>query len=199
MPRKPLNKKIINKIISLHKNENLSCIKIGERLGISQNTASKYLRQSGYDIARTSPLVIPADDVAKMWRLKNQGYTIKEISKETGHSATHISFYTTEKKPRSQNWDKNSILKLLVESDFDCAKAAKKINRNKSNIYFLVRKFGLSQFTKKQREKIKKQKAVRDVMLIVDLYREGLNVFNITKVLRRQNDFVKKTLKKYQI
>ncbi len=198
MPKKPLNKKTINKIISLHKNENLSCIKIGERLGISQNTANKYLRRSGYDVARISPLVIPIDDVNKMRRLKQQGYTLKEISEKLRYAVPTISFYTSEKEPRVQNWNRKKIIKLLSNNDFSCAKAAKKINRKKSNVSFLVRKYGLSQFVKNGRENLKNQRDIESLRKVIDLHNKGFNVLEIAKISHKSTPFILITLRHHQ-
>ena len=189
MSRKPLDKKVIDEIISLKRNDNLSSVKIAEKLNLSPQTVTKYLRESGYEVLREIPLTVSPVIVEKMRRLKRQGFTIDEISKELNHAPTTVSFYTSE-YVRGRIWNRDNVLALLVESDFDYAKAAKKINRKKSNVSFLVKKFGLKEIVRMERNMVKKQKDISDSKKIKELHKNGLNVVKIAKEIHRSSLFV---------
>ena len=190
MSRKPLDKKVIDEIISLKRKDNhLSSAKIAEKLNLSPQTVTKYLRESGYEVLREIPLTVSPVIVEKMRRLKRQGFTIDEISKELNHAPTTVSFYTSE-YVRGRIWNRDNVLALLVESDFDYAKAAKKINRKKSNVSFLVKKFGLKEIVRMERNMVKKQKDISDSKKIKELHKNGLNVVKIAKEIHRSSLFV---------
>ena len=93
MARKPLSQDIIDKIIALRKEKELSSKKIGDELKISPQTVTKYLKENGFDIKSIIPTAIPVIDIEKMRRMKRNGYTLSQISKELGYSITYISFY----------------------------------------------------------------------------------------------------------
>ncbi len=194
MPRKSLSKEIINQIISLRQKDNLSSRKIAGRLNLSPQTVTKYLKESGCEISRAIPLTVSPVEIEKMRRLKRQGFTLREISEELGYAVPTVSFYTTEYQ-RGRIWNKDNILLLLVESDFDYAKAAKKINRKKSNVSFLAKKFGLKEIVEIGKERIKKQKDLSDSKKVKELHKEGLNVNKIAGVLHRSSLFIRDALK----
>jgi IS30 family transposase len=189
MSRKPLNEEIINQIISLRRDENLSSKKIRERLNISPQSVTKYLKESGCEISRSIPLSISPVEIEKMRRLKRQGVTLREISEELGYAVSTVSFYTTEYQ-RGRIWNRDNVLALLVECDFDYAKVAKKINRKKSNVSFLTKKFGLKEIVELGRERIKKQKDVIDSEKIKELHKAGFNSNKIAVILHRSTLFV---------
>ncbi len=189
MARKPLSQDIIDKIIALRKEKELSSKKIGDELKISPQTVTKYLKENGFDIKSIIPTAIPVIDIEKMRRMKRNGYTLSQISKELGYSITYISFYTTESSfPR--RWNRDNVYKLLVESDFNYSVAAEKINQNKSNVAFLSRKFGFSEVANQAKKIIKANKEKADIKQIVELHNQGLNVNKIAKMVHRTSSFV---------
>ena len=194
MARKPINQEVVDQIISLRQHKNLSSKKISEKLNLSPQTVTKYLKESGCEISRSIPLTVSPVIVEKMRRLKRQGFTLNEISKELNYAPTTISFYTSE-YTRGRIWNRDNILALLVESDFDYAKAAKKINRKKSNVSFLAKKFGLKEIVKIGKERIQKQKDLDDSKKAKALHKEGLNINKIAIVLHRSSLFVRNVLK----
>lgn len=194
MARKPISKEVIDQIVSLRENENLGCRKIAEKLNLSPQTVSKYLKESGCEISHKIPLAVSPVIVEKMRRLKRQGYTLREISEELGYAIPTISFYTSE-YVRGRIWNRDNVLALLVDSDFDYAKAAKKINRKKSNISFLAKKFGLRELVNLVKERIKKQKDINDSKRIKELHQDGLDVNKIAKEIHRSSSFIREVLK----
>ena len=194
MARKPINKEVIDQIVSLRENENLGCRKIAEKLNLSPQTVTKYLKESGCEISRSIPLTVSPVIVEKMRRLKRRGYTLREISEELGYAIPTISFYTSE-YARGRIWNRDNILLLLVESDFDYAKAAKKINRKKSNVSFLAKKFGLREVVNLGKKRIQKQKDINDSKRVKELHRNGLDVNKIAKEIHRSSLFIREVLK----
>jgi predicted transcriptional regulator len=194
MARKPISKEVIDQIVSLRENENLGCRKIAEKLNLSPQTVSKYLKESGCEISHKIPLAVSPVIVEKMRRLKRQGYTLREISEELGYAIPTISFYTSE-YVRGRIWNRDNVLALLVDSDFDYAKAAKKINRKKTNVSFLAKKFGLRELVNLVKERIKKQKDINDSKRIKELHQDGLDVNKIAKEIHRSSSFIREVLK----
>ena len=133
-------------------------------------------------------------EIEKMRRLKRQGFTLREISEEMGYAVPTVSFYTTEYQ-RGRIWNRDNILALLVESDFDYAKVAKKINRKKSNVSFLTKRFGLKEIVELGKERIKKQKDANDSEKVKELHKAGLNTNKIAGILHRSTLFVMDILK----
>lgn len=193
MPKKALSQDIIDKIIALRKDRGLSSNKIAKELSLSPQTVTKYLKENGYEVKRIIPAAISPVDIEKMRRMRRNGYTLRQISKEFGYSITYISFYTTESSfPRV--WNRDNIYRLLTESDFNYTIAAKKINQSKSNVAFLAKKFGFSEVAKQARDMAKKKKEKEDIKKAKDLHKAGLNMVKIAKEIHRSTDFVIKAL-----
>ena len=112
MPKKALSQDIIDKIIALRKDRGLSSNKIAKELSLSPQTVTKYLKENGYEVKRIIPAAISPVDIEKMRRMRRNGYTLRQISKELGYSITYISFYTTESR-FSRVWNRDNVYRLL--------------------------------------------------------------------------------------
>ena len=162
MSRITISQETIDKIIELYNSKHLSSAKIALILDLSPQTVTKYLRKAGIEVIRTIKLKLSDIEITKMRRLKDEGYTLAEISKEMNIAVPTISFYTSNYS-KGRIWNKDNILKLLLESNFDYSTAAKKVNRKKSNIAFLVKRYGLTDLAREEREKLKQDKIKSDI------------------------------------
>lgn len=129
-----------------------------------------------------------------MRRLKRQGYTLKEISEKLGYAMSTISFYTSEYQS-GYIYSRDKILLLLVQNDFSIAKVAKILNRNKSNVSMLVKKFELKEIVASGKKMVQKKKDYEDSKKAKELHKKGLDVNKIARELHRSSLFIRNVLK----
>ena len=69
-----ISQNILDQILHLHRNANLSSVKISEKIGLSPQTVTKYLRKNNILVSRNTRLKLSDEEIAQMRRMKINGY-----------------------------------------------------------------------------------------------------------------------------
>ena len=88
-----ISRNILDQILHLH-NENLSSIKISEKIGLSPQTVTKYLRENNISVSRNTRLKLSDKEIALMRRMKINGYKLADIADKFKVSRTTVSLHT---------------------------------------------------------------------------------------------------------